>query len=133
MRSRMKKGRVTLSACATPNQGGQGLNLLQMIECLRESFDLTLYCLGDYPGVASHRVPPSRLSAWIDRMPGVRRLRNWQVYLVNAHFDRYVAPRIAATDIFQGVTSQCLKSLQAARALGCQTVLDVGTLHIEDF
>src|SRR5262249_27990398 len=54
-------------------------------------------------------------------------------YLADSHHDRYVASRLPRASIFQGVVGQSLESLRAARRLGCRTVLDVITAHVDQF
>ncbi|MGE0882726.1 MAG: glycosyltransferase family 4 protein [Blastocatellales bacterium] len=66
-------------------------------------------------------------------MPVVRRLRDWQTYFSDRHFDRYVAANLTRAEIFQGVTGQCLESMSAAKRMGSRTALDVVTLHIAEF
>ena len=128
----MKK-HLILAANAIPGQGGQGINLSQMIEGAVNDFDITLFASNGHPKCHNRLVPKSRTAAFMARMPLVRRLRDWHTWLANAHFDRYVAARLVRTDIFQGVTGQCSRSLARARNLGCRTVLDVVTTHIDDF
>jgi glycosyltransferase involved in cell wall biosynthesis len=40
---------------------------------------------------------------------------------------------MSRADLFQGVGGQCLESLARARSLGCRTVVDCITTHIDDF
>ncbi|HWX54079.1 MAG TPA: glycosyltransferase family 4 protein [Verrucomicrobiae bacterium] len=122
-----------LSANAAPRVGGQGLNLFHMIEGLRESFDLTVFCRGGEAASSMVRVPESKRSNALGRFPLVRRLRDWQTYFSNADFDRFVAARIGPADLFQGATGQCADSLAAAKRHGCRTVVDVVTVHVDDF
>jgi glycosyltransferase involved in cell wall biosynthesis len=124
---------ITISANAIPLQGGQGLNLYHMIEGARGSFDITLFCSGANGEVRTQFVPQSRISTLIGSVPFLRRLRDWQVLFSDNHFDGYVAKRLNGSDIFQGATGQCLESLGAARGRGCRTLLDVVTMHIDDF
>lgn len=124
---------LTLSANAAPRVGGQGLNLHHMIEGLRPNYELSVYCRPGRAAVPLHGVPPSRTARWINSIPVVRRLRDWQVYLEERHFDQYVAPKIGETGIFQGVTGQCLESLRTASRDGALTVLDVISTHIDDY
>lgn len=129
----MQSRKAILSASAIPNQGGQGLNLRHMVDGLRESFDLSLFCRAVYPEVPTHVVPANQISGFINRVPLLRRVRNWQSYLNETSFDRYVSARLTAADVFQGVTGQCLLSMRAAKRLGSRTALDVVTLHVEEF
>lgn len=125
--------RIIMSASAVPDQGGQGLNFRHMVEGARGDFDLRLFCRAEYPGVKTYIVPPSRVGQFIHRVPVLRRLRNWQNYLNETGFDRYVAEHLTKAEIFQGVTGQCLESLMSAKRLGSRTALDVVTLHIAEF
>lgn len=122
-----------LAARAVPDRGGQGLNLRHMVEGLGGDFDLELMCCGGWDGRRAEIIPPSRLSKCIGGVPYVRRLRNLQGYFEDKHFDESVAARLGPAEIFQGVTGQCLLSLKRAAALGCRTLLDVVTLHVDDF
>jgi glycosyltransferase involved in cell wall biosynthesis len=124
---------VILSANATIQLGGQGLNLYHMVTGLREYFDVRLFCRDSFPGVATEIVPPSTLSTYMGRVPVLRRLRDWQGRFSDVHFDRYVSRRLAPAQLFQGVGGQCCESLQAAQGLGCRTVVDSITTHIDDF
>src|SRR5207244_3844232 len=49
------------------------------------------------------------------------------------HFDRFVAAHLPQAELFQGVTGQCLRSLQEAKSRGCRTIVDSVTNHIDDF
>lgn len=131
--------RMSISANALPLEGGQGLNLFHMIQGLRESFDLAVFCQGSNGDgskdrtVPIHGVPRSRKSHVIGSIPVVRRLRDWQSFFSNSDFDRYVASKLTAAALFQGATGQCAESLLAAKQHGCKTVLDVVTVHVDDF
>jgi glycosyltransferase involved in cell wall biosynthesis len=125
--------RLTIAANAAPKRGGQGLNLQHMLEGLREAFDLTAYCGGPTELASAHVVPRSRVAALAGSIPVLRRGRHFLGYLDGAHFDAYVAAHLAPSDIFQGVTGQCLRSLDRAKSIGCRTVLDVVTAHIDEF
>lgn len=125
--------KLILSASAVPNQGGQGLNFRHMVEGLRGDFDLTLFCRAEYPGVKTHVVPLHQAGYFIQRVPGLRRLKSWQNYFYENGFDQYVAANLTRSEIFQGVTGQCLESVLAAKRLGSRTALDVVTLHIAEF
>ena len=124
---------LTISANASPSEGGQGLNLSHMLKGARDNFDVSVFCRGVYDEVRTELVPTSRLSTLINRTPYLRRLRDWQSYLADSHFDGYVARRLNGTHVFQGMTGQCAESLEVARRHGCPTLLDVVTTHIEDF
>lgn len=110
-----------------------GLNLHHMIEGLGTVFDLCIYCRSGASEPPTTTVPDSRAARFINRFPVLRRLRDWQTYFSNTHFDHYVAERLEPADIFQGVTGSCAESLLAARSLGRPTVLDSVTTHIDDF
>jgi alpha-maltose-1-phosphate synthase len=104
-----------------------------MIEGSREAFDLSVFCGGASPNVATEVVPDSTVGGYVNRIPVLRRLRDWATYISDSHFDRYVSSRISPAKIFQGVTGQCEGSLKAAKTRGCRTLLDVVTMHIDDF
>jgi hypothetical protein len=127
------KRRLTLSANANLQEGGQGLNLYHMMQAFAEAFELSVFCRSASPEVKAHRVPESPSGKLINRVPIIRRLRDWQTLFTDIHFDRYVAAHLTEADLFQGVTGQCAESLVAAKSKGCRTVLDVVTMHIEDF
>ena len=124
---------LILAANAILQQGGQGLNFYHMLEGSRAAFGLSVFCRARCPGVKTQVVPDSRASKVIGKVPFVRRLRDWQTFAGDVHFDRYVARRIPKANIFQGVTGQCAESLGVAREHGCRTLLDVVTVHIDDF
>lgn len=124
---------LCIAANASVGVGGQGANLSQMIEGAANDFDVTLFASSTHPKCKNRLVPKSLAAAYMARLPLVRRLRDWHTWLANAHFDRYVAARLEPVELFQGVTGQCSRSLARARALGCRTVLDVVTTHIDDF
>lgn len=124
---------LTLSANAIPGRGGQGLNLHHMIEGLRPLYRVSVFCQGGTAEVPLHPVPANRLSQFIGKTPVLRRLRDWQTYLSEVHFDRFVSRALEGGGIFQGVTGQCLESLEAARRKQSLTVLDVVTTHIDDY
>ncbi len=92
-----------------------------------------MFCRRDCTDVNTHVVPDARFSNLINRTPIIRRLRDWQALISDSHFDRYVSARLTTTDVFQGVTGQCAESIRKAQKLGCGTLLDVVTTHIEDF
>jgi len=125
---------LTLAANAVPGLGGQGQNLAQMSEGLRETFDLRVVCrtAGGGGAAGRDRVEPSRLVEAVRRVPLLRRRQDWLTHRADAHFDRAVAARLGGgrTDLFQGVTGQCLESLGAARRHGARTVVDSITQHI---
>jgi glycosyltransferase involved in cell wall biosynthesis len=126
--------RLVLSANAVPQRGGQGLNLQHMIEALGQEYQLSVFCRGGVNGGAEvHAVADSRRAALLAKIPILRRLRDWQVWYGEVNFDRAVARALSPAAAFQGVTGQCLESLRAARKLGCPTLLDVVTTHIEFF
>jgi glycosyltransferase involved in cell wall biosynthesis len=129
----MRRRRLILAANAAPGVGGQGLNLQHMIAGSRADFELSVFCLGPSPGIETQVVSESGVSKLINQVPLVRRRRDWTVRLAEVHFDNYVAARIPAADIFQGVTGQCWKSLRTASKRGCRTMLDVITTHVDDF
>jgi glycosyltransferase involved in cell wall biosynthesis len=114
-------------------QGGQGLNLYHMMQAFKEAFDLSIYCSTAPKDVAAHQVPDSQIGKLINRLPFIRRLRDWQTWFSDTHFDQYVAAHLTPAHLFQGVTGQCAEGLLVAKSLGCRTVLDVVTFHIEDF
>ncbi|HXT62742.1 MAG TPA: glycosyltransferase family 4 protein [Pyrinomonadaceae bacterium] len=104
-----------------------------MIEGSRAAFDVCVYCRGSLPGQSARAVPKAWSDYLLAAVPFVRRLRDWQTYLSSKQFDNYVARRLNGAEIFQGVTGQCLTSLETARTKGARTLLDVITTHIDDF
>jgi glycosyltransferase involved in cell wall biosynthesis len=129
----LPKTKLIISANAVPLQGGQGLNLFQMIEGARDEFETTVFSRGTSERWQSQPVPESSAARVIGKLPLVRRLRDWQTFFSDTHFDAYVAGRLPEARIFQGTTGQCAQSLVAAKKSGCRTLLDVVTTHIEDF
>ena len=124
---------MVLSANATPQRGGQGLNLYHMVNGLRGHFDVLLFCQGSFPAVETRIVPPSMLSQGIARLPLLRRRRDLLNRWSDVHFDHYVSRRLPRAKLFQGVSGQCYRSLKRARDLGSRTVVDSITTHIDDF
>ena len=128
----MKKNLI-LSANAVVRRGGQGLNLHHMIQCLREMFQVSVFCQGGETGLPTQYVPESAWSTRLQRIPIVRRRRDWFTLIAETNFDRQVSRQLTSADVFQGATGQCLESLQVARKKGSLTILDVFTLHNERF
>ncbi len=124
---------LVMSANAAPGRGGQGLNLYHMVNGLRGSFDIRLFCRESFPGVQTEVVPSSILSSSVASVPGLRRLRDLQNRWSDAHFDSYVSRRLPPARLFQGVNGQCRRSLLKAKSQGCRTVVDSITTHIDDF
>jgi glycosyltransferase involved in cell wall biosynthesis len=122
---------LVLSANAASQRGGQGLNLYHMVNGLRGYFDVRLFCRESFPGLQTEIVPPSTLSSSIGRVPILRRLRDLQNRWSDVHFDHYVSRRLTPAKLFQGVSGQCHRSLAKAKELGCRTVLDSITAHID--
>ncbi len=124
---------LVLAAGARLGDGGQGLNLLHMLQGASSDFQTQVFCRdGDHPDARLHPVPPSRALDRVFGLPLIRRLGDWYAFLAEGHFDRQVERRLPQVDIFQGVTGQCLRSLRRARQLGARTVLDVVTVHVDD-
>lgn len=125
--------RAVLAANARSGLGGQGLNLQQMGDLARSRFEVRVFSRdADEPG-ANISVPEPRLSRWISSVPVLRRRRDWLGYVSDASFDAYVAAHLDPVDLFQAPTGQCDESLVRARKLGCKTLLDVVTLHVDEF
>jgi glycosyltransferase involved in cell wall biosynthesis len=124
---------LVLSANAFPQRGGQGLNLYHVVNGLKEYFDISLFCRDLFPAVPTQVVPPSTMSTWIGQVPALRRLRDVQNHWSDVHFDHYVAQRLPPAKLFQGVGGQCYQSLEKAKSLGCRTVVDSITTHVDDF
>ena len=124
---------LVLAANTVCLRGGQGLNLYHMIQGLKDTFDLRLFCQAPFSGITTEVVPQSAVSTWIARVPIVRRLRDWQLQCSDGHFDSYVSRRLPPAKLFQGVSGQCYRSLEVAKRRGCRTVLDCITTHIDDF
>jgi glycosyltransferase involved in cell wall biosynthesis len=130
----MNRPPLAVAANAVPKAGGQGLNLFHMTEYLRPAFDVTVYCRAEYPGLPTRIIPPGRLATFVWSKPFVRRLRDWQALHHNAGFDRAVARSLPPGGaVFHGAVGQSLHSLRAARRLGYRAVLDVVTLHADEF
>jgi glycosyltransferase involved in cell wall biosynthesis len=127
------KQRLILSANTTPYEGGQGLNLSQMIEGSRDAFDVAVYSRATFEGINSHPVSESKASTLIGNVRPLRRLREWHTYFSDTHFDQHVAAKLNGAEMFQGVTGQCLNGLKVAKKNGSATLLDVITTHIDDF
>lgn len=123
---------MVVAAAAVPGEGGQGLNLLHMLEGLREEYELEVFATGAHPDYRIHRIVRT---PWIDRFFGLRlfrRLGDWHGFFCDRDFDRQVAARLPDCDGFQGGTGQCLHSLRRAQELGARTLLDVVTVHVDD-
>jgi glycosyltransferase involved in cell wall biosynthesis len=126
--------RLILSANAVPRRGGQGLNLHHMMEALGSAYRLTVFARGgESDGGVVHPVSASRRAEWVGRVPLLRRLRDWQNWYADVHFDCAVARALPRAEAFQGVTGQALESLLVAQARGWVTVLDSVTAHVDQF
>jgi glycosyltransferase involved in cell wall biosynthesis len=101
-----------------------------MAEAARHVTELELFALGEHPGVTTHRVPLSRAKGAL-ALPFVRRRTDWYELVITRAFDRYVAARLPPVDVFQGQSSTCRRTLQAARASGARSVLDCVTTHVD--
>ncbi len=130
----MHKDRITLSAQAVAGRGGQGLNFLHMMQGYAEDFEVYTFSRGLTQGFPGKRIEPSRLLSSLGRVPLFRRNHAW-LDLQNAmHFDRQVSGELQLKGgFFQGVTGQCLESLEVARKMGALTILDCVTLHARTF
>lgn len=104
-----------------------------MIEGARGEFRTTVFSRVASERWQSQLVPESLASKAINALPVVRRLRDWQTFFSDTHFDAYVSQRLPQAKVFQGMTGQCAQSLVAARKSGSRTLLDVVTTHVEDF
>jgi glycosyltransferase involved in cell wall biosynthesis len=124
---------LVMSANATPQRGGQGLNLYHMVNGLRDYFDVLLFCQDVFPAVETRIVPPSSRVTMISKVPLLRRRRDLSNGWSDWHFDDYVSRRLPRAALFQGVSGQCYRSLKKARDLGCRTIVDSITTHIDDF
>ena len=124
---------MTIAANAVVKAGGQGLNLHHMIEGLGGLFDVNVFCRGGKTWAPVTEVSESQASRTISRIPVIRRLRDWQVFLGEIDFDRKVAQEMPKCEYFQGATGQCRDSLSAASRKGALAMLDVVTVHIDDF
>lgn len=129
----MSTQRLIVSANAAPGVGGQGVCLANTLAALTPEFGVSLFAAAPASGAASIVPPRSALARAIGRVPLLRRRRDWTVLAADSAFDRWVARRLPAAALFHGATGQSLRSLEAARRAGMPTVLDVVTLHAEDF
>jgi len=125
--------RAVVAANAVPLDGGQGVNLFQILAGLAPSAALEVFAAGPRTGGTTHVVPRSRVASMISRVPVLRRARGRVAMTEDVHFDSWVARRLPPAEWFHALTGQCLKSLEAARALGMPTVLDVITAHVDEF
>lgn len=124
--------RVVIAENAVVREGGLGLNLAHMLAGLEGQFEVEVFSAASIPGLRSQAVPGSPLADRILAWPGIRRFRGLQANLREAHFDRGVAARLGPGDVFQGLTGQCERSLERARALGMRLLLDVVTVHNDE-
>jgi glycosyltransferase involved in cell wall biosynthesis len=128
------KPRLILSANGAPSVGGQGQNLQNMLEGLGDDFDLYVFARTGCGATPGEVVPNlNRYARLYSRVPFIRHRRDWWAHWCEAYFDRYVSSRIPAAPVFQGVVGQSARSFAAARRLGCRTVLDCVTYHVDDF
>jgi glycosyltransferase involved in cell wall biosynthesis len=124
--------RAIVAANASLGVGGQGLNLQHMLEGVRARFEVTTYCKGGAGAYDARSVPTMRFNR-VFATPVLRRLRDWQAFLSDREFDRYVAAHLEPAALFQGAVGQCSESLARARQLGSRTLLDVVTTHVDHF
>src|SRR2546429_7973002 len=125
--------RLVLSGNASPQRGGQGVNLSQMINAYQTEFDLTVFCRDSGALHPLRFVPESKLCTIINQIPLLRRRHDWQVLMSDLKFDRRVARELPKADFFQGVAGQCAISIAKARRNGSGTMLDVLNPHVDDF
>ena len=112
--------------------GGQGLNFFHMTEVVRGDFRVKLYARAS-DGQGEEVVPESRLAHRLSSVPLIRRNRRWRAWWQARHFDSAVAARLTGANVFLGAGGTCLRSFGAARKLGSRLVLDVTTLHVDQF
>ncbi len=125
------KRRIVLAANAVAGRGGQGQNLQHMVDGYAEAFELTVLSRAEVRGHASVVVPESPWVRRLGRIPVLRRRRDWLTLAADLQFDRYNARHLPEAHLVQGVVGQCAETLEAARARGTRTVLDVVNMHVD--
>lgn len=130
----MIDGSSHVIACNAPYaQGGLSHTLLTLVEEARAAGSLTRYfCAaaraGDAAGVSVPLAGVRRLMA----APGARDGYRWHEWITGELFDRHVARRLEAGDVFIGVAGHALHSMRRARALGYRRVLLASpTSHVD--
>ncbi len=133
----MSRPVAIIAANAVPRRGGQGMNLSQMVDGLRQSFDVSVYAAGMFDTAPTTVVPPSGPAMFLARTRGFRRLQSTLTWLNDRHFDAFVAQKLSQVQqtitLFQGAAGQCLESLRVARNKGAKTVVDAVNPHIDLF
>ena len=129
----MGMAKLILSQNAKPGVGGQGLNLVHMYQAYSSTFDVGMYCKPCEGFPVEFTPSESSIQRFLMSIPYVRRMRDLHIHLGEKHFDTQVAANLGKSDVFQGVTGQCLESLEAARRNGSRCVVDNVTTHASDF
>jgi glycosyltransferase involved in cell wall biosynthesis len=125
--------RVVLAHDTTPGDGGQGAHLGSVVEALEPGYALSGFARNARGTASLSEVPRSRLAGALEAVPWARRLRDWQVMLESRSFDRRVARKLEAADVYHGVAGQARRSLVRAGRLGAARVLDVLNPHVDHF
>ncbi|MCS6977186.1 MAG: glycosyltransferase family 4 protein [Gemmatales bacterium] len=127
--------RINLCVNATPQEGGQGLNLSHVANALRNNHAVTIFCRAstcptDPP---ARGVPPSRIAKLGLRVPVLRRLRDWWNLVEHMHFDEWVAKHLPDADVVVASAGSALSIFRAAKRRNMKCVLDVTTTHVDHF
>ncbi len=78
-------------------------------------------------------IPASQLERLMGRVPLVNRRFDLLTLANDLSFDRHVARRLPAGDVFQGVVGQCATTMAVAKRRGMRAVLDVVNTHVDDY
>lgn len=117
----------TVISCPAPYaEGGLGRHLAQLVDAARAEGRLVRYFATGVPaGDADGEAVRVRWLRWVFRYTPVRFSPGWQAHLGSVGFDRAVARRLPAAEVFSGFDGMALESFRAARKLGYRE------LHLE--
>src|SRR6266446_1402678 len=128
MTSRIGNKLVCFAGNASYGIGGQGEFLRQMVYVLdllprakvysRQSKAETTECVN----LPFDSFPLFQFNA-IQRVPWLRRRRDWLTLLSDINFDRLIAAQIGAMDLFDGIMGQCCETFIKLKTRGVRLML----------
>lgn len=138
MPSRILNKLVCFAGNASYGIGGQGEFLRQMVYVLdllpraivysRQSTAETTECVNlPFAGFPLH----IQFNA-IQRVPWLRRRRDWLTLLSDINFDRLIAAQIGELDLFDGIMGQCCETFIKLKTRGVRLMLTCLNTHIDN-
>jgi glycosyltransferase involved in cell wall biosynthesis len=125
--------RVVVSHNTLLGEGGQGAHLEMVADALAGHFELTGFAREPQGRPGFTRVPQAASARILEKVPILRRRRDWQVLIEETSFDRRVAPRLKPASMFHGVAGQSALSLRRAAAMESATIVDALNPHVDHF